>query len=263
MNISATSHRMRRLALSLLAVGMLTMVATTASAADKDDEKPKGPLAKELDNYWSVDRNLPVVEDKLFSRDGRFGVTLHGGLLSSEPFYGYLPVGGGLAYFFSNYAGIRADGEWYGSPGESPGPLTYETSITKFFHTELQDAFDPRTDLEDRFLWEANAVFVWNPLYGKWSFLNSELSHFDVDLVAGAGAISVERPLADRSDATTVTTPEIVLGGGISFFLTRHVTLRADGRFFGYEGAEAASQQGFFPRLEFPAEFQLGVTYLF
>ena len=120
------------------------------------------------------------------------------------------------------------------------------------------------TDLDDRFLWRANATFVWNPLYGKLSFLNNKLGHFDFNLAVGAGVVSVERPSLDRSVATTEIAPELVLGTGVHFLFNSHWSVRADGRFYVYQGAESSSNEGdFLKQVALPTEFLLGVSYMF
>lgn len=248
------------------------LVATPAFAQDGSD-----PLGEELDNYWSTDRDLPVVQERLYSRDGRLAFGIYSGIMSSEPFYWYIPVGGRLSYFLNDHTGIELGGQWNGS-ASSPGPLTNPTEITGFFENQRGEAFDPATDLEDRFLWRTNAMLVWHPLYGKWSFLNNKLSHFDFNLALGGGAVSVTRPSPDRTESSTVIEPELVFGGGIHFFLGQHWTLRLDGRFYVYRGADTPSaradydpqdqaatstEPSYFKRLQVPNEFLLGVSYLF
>lgn len=240
-------------ALFLTTFAALMAVSASASAAD-------GPLQDELDNYWSVDRDLSVIEGKLYSRAGRFGAGLFAGMLSSEPYYWYVPVGGRLSYFFTDELGMEVGGSFM----DAEGVLANKTEIHEFLEQSLGGGFDAKTDLEDRFLWRANATFLWNPLYGKWSFLNNKLTHFDFHLAAGAGVVSVERPELNRASASTKIVPELVLGTGIHFLLGNNWTLRADGRFYVYQGAETASNEGdFMKQLDVPTEFLLGVTYMF
>lgn len=254
-------------------LALACLLATTAATASAQDS----PLEREMENYWAVDRNLPVVQDRLYSRSGRFGVGLYSGLMPSEPYYWYIPVGGRLTLFFNNNAGIELSGQYTGSAGAA-GPLSQPTEIHKFAASVRQAAFDPDTDLEDRFLWRANGVIVWNPLYGKWSFLNSKLSHFDLNLVLGGGATSVLRPDFRRTEATTVIAPELVWGGGLHFFLGKRVVLRADGRFYVYQGPDTPSRRAnydpqnqsaasddpsFLRRIQMPGELLVGLTFLF
>ena len=258
-------------------VGSTAALFVLAAAGSASAQAPADPLADQLESYWSAERDLPVIQDKLHKRDGRFGVGLYAGVLSSEPFYWYTPVGGRLSYFFNDHVGLEIGGQYMGSSSD-PGPLTHETEITTFFASRLEDGFNPATDLEDRFLWRSNAVLVWHPLYGKWAFLNNKLTHFDLNLALGGGAVSVLRPDFTRSEASTVITPELVFGGGAHFFLGNHWTLRLDGRFYAYQGADTPSvrsgyergndaevgeNSSFFRRIQVPAEFLLGVSYLF
>ncbi len=257
--------------MAMVAVGLLA-TSSPAAAQDKND-----PLADQLDNYWTTDRDLPTLQNKLYKRDGRFGIGLYGGLFSSEPFWWYIPVGGRLTYFFTDHVGLELGGQWMGS-ASSPGPLTNPTEIHDFFAAQLEGGFDADTDLEDRFLWRANALLVWSPLYGKWAFTKNKLSHFDMNLSLGGGAVSVLRPDYERTAASTVIEPELVFGGGVHFYLSNHVVLRLDGRGYVYRGADtpsaregyeigddtaAADDPSYFKRLQVPSEFLLGVTFLF
>ena len=243
----------------------------------------EGPLDDQLENYWTVDRDLPVVQNRKHERAGRFGIGILVGMMSSEPFWWYLPVGGRLTYFFSNQLGLELGGQYMGGGCSdindcSAGPFTQTTEIHRFFETRLEESFNPHTDLEDRFMWRANATLLWNPLYGKWSFLNNKLSHFDFNVALGGGAVSVFRPNFLRTDASATITPELVWGGGIHFFMSKSFVLRADGRFYVYSAADTPSKRkGYDPqdqaqtsdsasftrRLAMPSEFQLGLTYLF
>lgn len=244
---------------NILIVAALAATALVASNATAQE----GPLAEELDNYWSVDRELPVVQERIFERDGRFSAGLFVGLLTSEPFYWYLPVGAHLNYYFTNQLGLEIGGSFM----DAEGSLANNTELHDFLEND-SSAFDPDTDLADRMLWRAHALFVWNPLYGKWSFLNNKLTHFDANVVVGAGALQVQRPNGTRTDSVTEIVPEFVFGLGAHFLLSENWVIRADGRFYVYPGyvsdfEEEKEGGGFFGSLKVPAEFRLGVSYLF
>lgn len=234
--------------------------------ADEDID----PLRDEIESYWSVDLDLPVVVDKLYSRSGRFGVGLYTGMLSSEPFYWYVPLGGRLSYFLNDHVGFELGGQLMDislgedDDGHERNLLTHRTEIHDFFLADRGAAFNSDLHLEDRFRWRANATLLWNPLYGKWSFLNNKLTHFDFNLAFGGGVLQVSRPDLLRQNSLDELVFELVWGGGIHFFFSRHFTLRLDGRFYTYLGAPSQSVgEGFFDRIRVPAEFQLGATWLF
>lgn len=254
----------------LIIISLSSLVfASTANAQPKVEE--------DMEQYWSTDRELPVVENKLYKKEGRFFVGLSLGLLSSEPFFWYTPLGLEFGYHFSDHVALEIGGTFMDTPagdddgafvsgernGIGLGILTHKTEITRFFEDRLQADFNATTDLQDRFLWRANAVLVWSPLYGKWAFLNRKLTHFDFNLALGGGVVMVDRPTLDRSAVEATIAPELVFGMGAAFFLSESITLRTDGRFYAYQGAETSSREGFFERLRVPAEFQLGVNFLF
>ncbi len=232
---------------------LVTAAASLFAAPAVAQRAPESPLEEDLDNYWSTERDLPVVSGRIYEREGRFGLTLFSGLLSSQPYWWYIPVGGRISYNITDQIGIDVSGNYN---------LEQPTELQDFLEASLGAGFDPKTDLDDRFIWRANASFVWSPLYGKWSFANNKLGHFDANLVAGLGVVSVERPNLQRDEATTEIVPEGHFGIGIAFLFTENWSARLDGRFYLYQEAETESNEGDL-RLAMPVEFQVGVSYLF
>ena len=244
-----------RVVAAALVLGCLVCAGSTATAADGDEEE----VEEQLDQYWSTDRELSTIRDRQFSRAGRGSIGLFVGLLSSEPFYWYNPVGLRGGYYFSNYYGVEVEGSYM----DVESILYHRTDLTDFLEAARQDAFDDEMHTEDRFLWRAHAMFMWHPLYGKLSLLQRKLSHFDFNLGVGLGAIGVQRPNATRTAPSQTVTPDLVVGGGIQFFATDSINIRLEGRGYLYQGAETPSQDTFWKRLEFPSEFLLGASYMF
>lgn len=241
--------------LGLAVAVMATVLSMSITSASADDS-----LDRELEQYWATERDMRVIEDRLYKKDGRLGVGLFTGLLSSEPFFHYYPVGARLSYNFSDNIGVEAGGAFMDSSA-----LTRDTELTEFLRDQRNQAgFNPATDAEDRFLWRANALVLWSPFYGKLAALHKKLLHFDINFGAGFGAVGVERPEVTRDDAMSKTAVEFVLGAGVHFFVSESVLLRFDGRGFLYQGAELPTNEGStFGRMKFPMEFNLGFTYLF
>lgn len=277
-----------RLAAALAAAASLSLLATPAHAqgddalvSEDEEEAPEGPLSEELEDYWTVDRDVDVVKNRLYQREGRFAVGLHLGLMSSEPFFWYLPAGGKLDYHFSNNWGVEIEGSYM----DVPDILRHNTDLTDFAESEQGAGFDYKTDTLDQFKWRAHALAVWHPLYGKFSLLQRKLSHFDINLAAGFGAVSVNRPDENRQQSSEEILPEFVFGGGVQFYLNNHFVLRFTGRGYLYEGprnfkntetgqrvvsesvsnaeSEDMEELNFVQRLELPVEFLLGVSYMF
>lgn len=251
------SGRLRALLVALV-VAIVTLAGATASAQDSDSEDKS--LDEKLDTYWSVDRELPAVKERTFTREGRFGLGLYTGLLSSEPFYYYYPVGVRGSYYFNNFLGVEVEGSFM----DAPGVLSHDTELTNFLEASREDSFDKAIDTEDRFLWRGSVLLTWHPLYGKLAFLQRKLTHFDFNLALGVGGVGVQRPDDLRSEATSTVAPELVFGGGIQFFATPDVVVRLEGRGYVYQGAKTPSNQdSFFKQLQVPTEFLLGASYMF
>lgn len=239
---------------SLALIVMALLLTATASSATASDG-----LDRELEEYWTTDRDLDVIRDRLFERDGKFSAGLYTGLLSSDPFFYYYPVGVRGGYHFSNSLGVEVGGAFMDAAF-----LTHDTELTDFLRRRLRDAFDASTDTDDRYLWRANALAVWSPFYGKLAVLQRKLAHFDLNAAAGLGVVGMERPTPDRSSASNHVTMEMVLGAGAHFYINESITIRLDGRGYLYRGAEFTEyNETFFQQLKFPVEFLLGASYLF
>ncbi len=262
----------------LMAVAVLAVVAMAASPAaaqeepTEDDDVPEGPLSEQFEDYWSVDREVDVIKNKMFRREGRFAVGLHGGIMSSEPFFWYSPAGLRLDYYLSDNFGLELEGTYM---------FRHDTDLTGFVRSE-KPGFDESQDALDLFKWRAHALAVWSPFYGKLALLQRKLAHFDLNLAAGFGAVSLDRPNKTRTDSKGVITPEFVFGGGVQFFANNHITIRFTGRGYVYSGPmnykntkngeryvsantnnPNIKKANFFQKLETPTEFLLGVSYMF
>ncbi len=226
----------------------------------------EGGLDTELEQFWSADRDVRVIENRLFEREGRFGAGLYTGLLSSDPFFYYFPVGVRATYHFSNSLGVEVGGAFMDAPF-----LTHNTELTDFLQESRRESFNSATDTMDRYLWRANAVAVWSPFYGKLAILQRKLAHFDLNVAGGLGMVQVERPGLDTAGQPSLSgeafnhiTMEVVTGVGAHFYITDSLLVRLDGRGYLYRGAELVhNTDSFFRQLKFPMEFLVGATYLF
>jgi outer membrane beta-barrel protein len=248
--------RLRTLLVATL-VSFITLMSAAAAAQDDDE---KSSLDEKLDTYWSVDRELPAVQERIYTRDGRIGLGLYAGLLSSEPFYYYYPVGLRASYYFSDFLGMELEGSFM----DADGVLSHDTELTEFFESSREDSFTKELHTEDRFQWRANALLVWHPLYGKLAFLQRKLAHFDFSLAVGGGVVGLQRPDQLRNEVTSEVVPEFVFGGGLQFFATRDIVLRLEGRGYVYQGPTTESNaDSFISQLQVPTEFLFGASYMF
>lgn len=241
----------RTLSLATVLTAALVLLASPAYA--------DGGLDEELEQYWATERDMDVLQYRMYQREGRISAGLFTGLLSSEPNFYYFPVGLRGGYHLSNYFGVEVGGAFMDA-----GFLTHDTELTEFLRERRRDAFDPAMHFTDRFLWRANAIALWSPFYGKLALLQRKLAHFDLNMGAGLGAVGVERPAADRNSSSNTITPEVVFAAGAHFYVDRNIVIRLDGRGYLYRGAEVPTNTGsFVQQLNFPMEFLLGASYLF
>lgn len=242
----------------IITCAMPAMASAQEEEKKEQDEIP-GPLKDQLQEYWSVDRDLEVIKNRLYTRGDRLSVGVMAGVMPSEPFYTYIPVGARIGYHFSNELGVEVSGNY---------AIARPTSLTSYLERKREDAFDVTTDGGDKFVWRADATVAWHPLYGKWALLQRKLTHIDFSLHAGLGALGVQRPDDRRAAVESKVTGELVLGAGLHFFVTEDVTVRLDWRSRPYIGpafdtSEELSARGVFARAEVPTDFTLGVMYMF
>lgn len=244
----------------LCAAWCLVALPQTVAAQEglERDQKIEGPLQEQLTEYWSVERDLPMITQRLHERSGRVGVGIFGGILPSEPFYFYAPLGARVGYFFTNELGVEVSGHYM---------LAFDTELSEFLQTQRSEGFDPTTDAEDLYNWGAEAVVAWHPLYGKWALLQRKLSHLDLGFFAGAGAMGVQRPDSRRVSASSAVVPVAVIGAGLNFYLRKGLVMRLDWRSRPHIGptfdTDTFADQGFMQRMQVPTDFTLGLSYLF
>jgi outer membrane beta-barrel protein len=267
-------ERLNNLMNGRLAVGVAVLIGLglTASSAYAQKggsmETPGSPDAdartddefdRRLDQYWAADRELPVIKQKRFERGGRVEFGLMGGIMTTEPFYKYYPVGARATYYLSDYFGIELEGSYAG------GPLRSDSDLTNFLNSPNgAPGFNEDTDTMDRLKWRADILASWSPFYGKFAFLQRKLAHFDLNFSAGLGVVSVDRPNEGRTAGTTATAPELVLGVGGHFYLSKRFVLRLDGRGYLYQGAKApTNSDSTMDQLNAMSSFMAGIGYLF
>lgn len=259
---SHTAARARR-ALELLALSCAMLCALGAPALAQDgakaDDQFEGPLKEQLREYWSVERDLNMVLDRLYSRKGKILLGAQLGVMPSEPFFTYYPVGIHGGYFLSESLGIEGTASFH---------IPVKSDLTAYLEGERGDNFNLSQQADDKYIARINAVATWHPLYGKWALLQRKVSHLDFNLLGGLGVVIAERPNATRTSSSSTVVPEVVLGAGMSFFLTKATILRLQWRSYltpgpTFETSDALGDRGFFGRLNVPSEFILGASYAF
>ena len=125
------------------AMAAVLLWAPLGSAQEDESERApqfEGPLAEQLEEYWSTDRKLPDLYYKRYEKAGRVELGVHAGALPSEPFHVYIPLGGSVGYYWSESMGVEVGGA---------GLLRTNTDLSDFLEGELGDAYAPDRVGED------------------------------------------------------------------------------------------------------------------
>nr|WP_242588982.1 outer membrane beta-barrel domain-containing protein [Corallococcus macrosporus] len=161
--------------------------------------------AEELENPGTVS----AVQDRLYRMHHELSLGV--GVLPADAFYKGLIGTVGYTYHFSDSLAWQV------------GRGTYSYNVQTSLRSQLERDFDAAptaTAFEDQVQWMVGSDLMWSPLYGKTSFLNSNVIHFEVFLLAGGTVVKV-----DRSDGFR---PAVNLGLGVRVFSTQNVSFRLD-----------------------------------
>jgi outer membrane beta-barrel protein len=167
--------------------------------------------------YWARgdESELGVVQNRLYSKAGKFELGLLGGVLSTDPFLSVRELGGSLGYHFSEYISVHAIG-WKSFVGTSsaydafnslqatPGvPAIPDSNYQKYF-----TGAEVRASL----------------LYGKLSVLGKAIIYYDFRVLGGMGFT--------KTETGNEFTP--YLGIGQQVFLSKQWSLLIDYRLMRY-----------------------------
>ncbi len=195
--------------------------------------------------YWSSVRNVYTLQQRRFTKNRRFGVTLYGGLIPNNIFEQYIPVGLRLNYFILENIGVELAGSYAFKDKTRLEPLIREQGGVGAGQVLIGDTQVSHT----------NFGVVWSPFYGKSAFYDNSLVHFDLFLFAGAGVVVAETTPNFNADPEQEIKPEGALGAGLAFFFGNHFAGRVDFRQFVFQKITGGVAN--------PSEVSLGVSYFF
>jgi outer membrane beta-barrel protein len=215
---------------------LLILIFTTSAFAD--DKAPQGPATgapaseQPADNgqgervnvenikqkYWARgdESELGVVQNRLYSKSGKFELALFAGLLSTDPFLNVSAFGGSLGYHMNEYLSLHAVG-WTTSVKPSSAFEGFQENISSGGGIKPE----PDTNYQK---WFAGAELRASLLYGKLSVVGKAIIYYDFHLTGGAGVMKTET----GSDFTPY------LGLGQQVFLSKALTLLIDYRLMTY-----------------------------
>jgi len=179
----------------------------------KPAEKPAAPLPLAAQDVALGDK-VKAVQRKGFLKRGRFEVAPVFALTLNDAFY--QKFGGGLriAYSFQDTFALALRGVTYRKP-EWTSPRDWQPAILRTENGQAgKIAFGSQllaSQIYDQLMLDG----VWSPIYGKASFLEKNIIHFDVYLSAGFGMVWSATSFAPLNEGPHLATD---FGGGVRFY---------------------------------------------
>ena len=148
---------------------------------------------------------VAAVQDRLFRMNHELSLGV--GVLPLDAFYkGVSASVAYTAHFTDTFA-------W------TVGRGLYSYNLNTGLRGQLENQFGVAPTEFEEVEWMVGSDLVWSPWYGKTSFLNQSVTHFDVSLVAGGSVLR----MVDRSFR-----PALNLGIGARIYASRSVSWRLD-----------------------------------
>ena len=243
-------HLLTRLAVVLSTVATVASLPLTAHAQESEEAAASTPVAaaaSESDDkveFWAKQRQVRVIQRRLFEKDGQTNITLGVGVLPNDPFKTYTEGNLRIGHHITESLSLEASGSFVF--------LEQDSDLAGYLRTEGDYNIFSR-DLQK---WRGNVVLNWSPMYGKFAFAGQKLAHFDWFFGAGAGALGVETSGEDDLGAKTAkTTAEAIVATGWDIHLAQEFALRLDVRQFIFKKTGGGTA--------LPTEIALGASYYF
>lgn len=193
-----------------LVILSLTFIGHQAQARTK-----KVDVKKLEKRYWTPkDKKFSVIQKRRYSKSGKLGLSLQGGIALLEPWSEGYTLDAGLAYYFNERLGLELQyTEAFLEDNETVKALAGISSGAAANHGKNK-----------RFI---GLYGRWVPFYAKMSFLKSSIIYFDMSLGLGVGYTTYEQQFEKLSPVSKGT---VAAGFDISqnFYLSRSFSIRVD-----------------------------------
>jgi outer membrane beta-barrel protein len=167
-------------------------VATPTAPASNNKNKDLKVDIKDLEEqYWTPqDTEFKVVQNRKFSKDGKFAFSFQFGPLMNDSYAdGMGNLGLTLGYYFSEFMGVEINYTKYN---------TDESEVISAF----QDQYGGVTPDYNEPVDYMGASFNWIPIYGKMSIQDKKIIYFDLAISPGIGMTKYQ-----QLTAPTAATP--------------------------------------------------------
>ncbi len=220
-------------------------------AWDGDEEPVSLPeLDEDHPLYWAQMREIYVMQQRAFLKEGRLATTLYGGIIPNNIFEQYYPVGLRINYYVMENVGLELSGSYAFSRRPSVNDIVED-------HPLVTAGDQAGTILiGDTQLSHTTLGIKWSPVYGKFSLFDSRLFYFDMYAFAGAGVV-VTQTEPSPGDLGTTAKPEGAFGAGVAIYAGQHVGVRFDYRQFVFQKVNPPGG------VANPSEASMGLTWFF
>ncbi len=134
------------------------------------------------------------------------------GVLPLDAFYKGLTAQVAYTYHFTDYFAWQV------------GRGAYSYNVSTGLRQQLERDFSVLPTAFEEVNWMVGSDLVWSPLYGKSSWLNNSVAHFEGWLLLGATVLK----LTGGEGKLGGFRPAVNLGIGFRLFMSKHVSLRLD-----------------------------------
>lgn len=183
-------------------------------------------LDKDLDKVWGKERDIKVIQKRVFEKDQRHELGFSLGSIPNDPFFNYFPIGLRYAYFPIESVAVEFSGAYVVAP---------ETTIQKNIRDFSGGAINT-IKLGDRIQWHAGINAHWIPIHAKVSLMNMKLTSLDLGLTIGLGLMGSQIYEDDKwktrwsYDHAIPFNIQANIGLCIRWFLTDYLAIRIDYR---------------------------------
>ncbi len=173
-----------------------TVVMAQATPAQQPRSSDKVDLKKLEEKYWSVkDEDYAVIQNRTFSKSGKFFFSGTVGSLMNDPFVKSKPFGAALGYYFNEDFGVELG--YIGNNSEQ------SDAVTGFRSAAANTSPD--------YNMQGNAYTLsvaYTPFYAKLAFMNMAIMYFDMGITAGLGQ-SEYYQITNATPGSTPTLPDL------------------------------------------------------
>jgi len=236
----------------LLSLSQFSNTTHSQDGTQNESEQIETEKAKTIDvqdirsRYWDRGRQnkLGVVQNRKYTKEGRWSVGMLGGLTFGDPFLDTKQYGLDLGYNFTETFSLSLIGWKYKVSGSSANDKLNESN--KKANTNEPNYY-------------IGTEAAWSLIYGKVSLIGKKIIYYDLSFLTGLGAT--------KNEKETAPTPHI--GIGQRYFLNQNLSFRLDYRLMYYRETiiekeiESRKGQSLGKRSNFNNTLIFGIDFMF